>query len=85
MEDLKQLMNEMKENHRHNPKSFFRIAKALSKAQNKVKIVTGFIEKGKKITLAKGLKDIVRDLYCPTLNRLSFIVVQTAKYQNHLR
>ena len=70
----------MEEDHKVNPKSFFKIVKAVSKLQPSVKIVTGFRVGKDELPLEQGLVEIVKELYCPAKTALSFKVVKAAKY-----
>ena len=81
-EDYKELISKLSEQRCKDPKTFFRIIKALAGLKKQSTLVKGFIEKNDAegtlntdVPLAVGLTKRITDLYCPEKTSLSYVIV----------
>ena len=73
--DFNETIKRLPEERKNDPRTFYKIVKALSKLDKSSMIVKGFVENGVNIPLDVGLKKIVKRLYCPKKGILSHTVV----------
>jgi hypothetical protein len=64
-DDWQELMKQLPEDRVNNPRSFYRVAKAVARLNKKSKLVKGFIIDGEEVSLRDGLRTRITELYRP--------------------
>ena len=64
-DDWQELMKQLPEDRVNNPRSFYRVAKAVARLSKKSKLVKGFIIDGVEVSLRDGLSARITELYRP--------------------
>jgi hypothetical protein len=64
-DDWQELMKQLPEDRVNNPRSFYRVAKAVARLNKKSKLVKGFIIDGEEVSLRDGPRTRITELYRP--------------------